>query len=96
MWETLPTRSSLSLSHYKYIFYIYMKKVKETHLCDRIIIECDLLTILNFLNCINSNLVMTIYSSNSALRKGTFITDQISQKLNQYDKKSKMPKIILV
>jgi hypothetical protein len=41
---------------------------KETHLCDRIIIECDLFAILNFTYSINSNLVMTTYSSNSAFK----------------------------
>ena len=41
-------------------------KMQETNLCNRVIIKCDLLTILNFTYRIDSNLVMNIYSSKSA------------------------------
>ena len=40
--------------------------MQETHLCNRVIIKCDLLNILNFTYRIDSNLVMNIYSSKSA------------------------------
>ena len=44
----------------------------RAHLCNRIVIKSDLLTMLDFTNTINTNLIMTINSSNSenTIQKG--------------------------
>jgi hypothetical protein len=42
------------------------QQVNDMHLCHRIVIKCYLLAMLDFTDSVDSNLVLTIYSSNSA------------------------------